>query len=102
MSPFYFSKQEATKLGELVGPSSASLGDALRAKSSMATCAAHDLKPLLETAFQLKQGFHKAPGFCEKKQAWIKKRQQQLATKRVRPQTKKKVVAPIFGGFGIR
>ena len=100
MSPFYFTKEEATKLAQLVGPSSASLGDALRAKSSMATCAAHDLKPLLETAFQLSQGFHKAQGFHEKKSAWIKKRQQQLdAAKRICIQ---KEAPPTFGGFGIR
>jgi len=101
MSPFYFSKEEATKLGQLVGPSSASLGDALRAKSSIATCAAHDLKPLLEIAFRLEQGFHKVKGFHERKLAWIKKRQQQLDAKRVRPQTKK-MAAPPFGGLGIR
>lgn len=99
MSPFYFSQDEATNLGLLTGPSSASLGDALRAKSSTATCAAHGLKPLLEKAFDLDPGFHQAKGFSQKKTAWVAKRKVQLAEKK-NPSKKKAI--PTFGGFGIR
>jgi hypothetical protein len=99
MSPFYFSPDEATNLGLLTGPSSASLGDALRAKSSISTCAAHDLKPLLEKAFDLDPGFHLAQGFSQKKEAWVVKRKAQVAANKKRP---KKMAAPNFGGFGIR
>lgn len=98
MSPFYFSRDEATSLGLLTGPSSASLGDALRAKSSTATCAAHDLKPLLEKAFDLDPGFHRAQGFSQKKKMWVAKRKAQLEKK----MPSKKMAVPTFGGFGIR
>ena len=74
MGTFYFSRDEAISLGKLTGPSSVSLGDALRAKSSTQTCAAHDLKPLLEKAFNLDLTFHQAKDFRQKKQLWIAKR----------------------------
>jgi hypothetical protein len=35
-----------------------SLGDALRAKCTVQVCAAHDLVPFLEQAFDLNRGFH--------------------------------------------
>lgn len=99
MGPFYFSKEEAIRLGKLEGTSSVLLGDALRAKSSTSTCAAHDLKPFLEQVFCLDPAFHQDPDFRKKKKAWIAARKDAVQTNQTRP-TKK--AAPTFGAFGIR
>jgi hypothetical protein len=97
MSPFYFNKKEAIYLGALSLLSSHSLGDALRAKSATQMCAAHDLAPFLEQAFDLKRGFHRDQLFRQKKQAWVSKRRAELALR-----VTKKKAAPTFGAFGIR
>ena len=99
MGPFYFSKEEAVRLGKLEGTSSVLLGDALRAKSSTSTCAAHDLKPFLEQVFRLNPSFHQDPGFRKKKKAWVAARNDALQINQTRPVKK---AAPTFGAFGIR
>ena len=101
VSPFYFSREEAISLGKLNDSSSILLGDALRAKASTQTCAAHDLKPLLEKAFRLGPSFHQAQGFCLNKQAWVAKRETQYAP-RTNEKPSKKKSAPTFGALGIR
>jgi hypothetical protein len=57
------------------------------------------VKPLLEKPFDLDSGFHRAQGFSQKKEAWVAKRQAQVAAKKKRH---KKMAVPTFGGFGIR
>lgn len=99
MSPFYFGKEEAIRLGKLEGTSSVLLGDALHAKSSTSTCATHDLKPFLEQVFRLNPAFHQDPDFCKKKKVWIAARKDALQIKQTRPAKK---AAPTFGAFGIR
>lgn len=99
MSQFYFSKEEAIRLGKLEGTSSVLLGDALRAKSSTSTCAAHDLKPFLEQVFRLNPAFHQDPVFRKKKKVWIAARKGALQINQARPAKK---AAPAFGAFGIR
>lgn len=73
MSPFYSIKKEAIYLGSLSLQTTHSLGDALRTKTSTQTYAAHDLKPFLEQAFYLPEGFHRDQQFRLKKKAWISK-----------------------------
>lgn len=99
MGPFYFSKEEAARLGNLQGTSSVLLGDALRAKASTSTCAAHDLKPFLEQVFRLDPTFHQNRDFHKEKKAWTAAREKELQTNRTRPVKK---AAPTFGAFGIR
>lgn len=102
MSSFYFSKEEAIMLGKLTCPSSVSLGDAMRAKSSTPTCAAHDMKPMLITALQLREGFDREGGFRKAKQEWVMKRKKERADEKRAVIQRGRVKVPNLGGFGIR
>ena len=85
MSPFYFSKEEAEKLGKFPMPNTADLHTnisiMLEGKAdggATEVCASHDIVPLLLTGFELNKGFHKCEQFKKEKKKWVKQQEKAI------------------------